>query len=87
MILNTLWVRLSKFVSVSKTHPDAQSRPIAHNRQPPPTNHGERSEPVLRYETCRLPQLRRQLDFFDATMIVMGGTVGSGNSIRTWSRC
>jgi hypothetical protein len=27
------------------------------------------------------PQLRRQLGFFDATMIVMGGIVGSGISI------
>jgi len=31
------------------------------------------------------PQLRRQLGFFDATMIVMGGIVGSG-IIRRWPR-
>jgi amino acid transporter len=28
------------------------------------------------------PQLRRRLGFFDATMIVMGGIVGSGGFIN-----
>jgi amino acid transporter len=35
---------------------------------------------AARATRCNLPapQLRRQLGFFDATMIVMGGIVGSG---------
>ena len=51
-----------------------------------PTSRGEPNEPPTRATLCKLPapQLRRQLGYFDATMIVMGGIVGSGIFINPY---
>jgi len=60
-----------------------QYTPTHKNAQSCPHNHASESWHVT-LSTLSTPHLRRQLGFFDATMIVMGGIVGSGIFINPY---